>query len=43
MPKMKKRMEAAGFNELLEDVQNQLNEWMEKSETEQTVSGETEF
>ena len=43
MPKMKKRMEAAGFNELLEDVQNQLNEWMEKSETKQTVSGETEF
>ena len=27
VPKMRKRMEAAGFDELLEDVQDQINEW----------------
>ena len=40
IPKMRKRMEAAGFNELLEDVQSQLNEWMEKAEHEETESEE---
>lgn len=35
IPKMRKRMEAAGFDELLEDVQNQLKEWMERGEDEQ--------
>ena len=38
IPKMRKRMEAAGFDELLEDVQGQLNEWMEKVEHEETES-----
>ena len=27
IPKMRSRMEAAGFDELLEDVQDQMNEW----------------
>ena len=27
MPEMRRRMEAAGFDELLEDVQSQMNEW----------------
>ena len=40
IPKMRKRMEAAGFDELLEDVQSQLNEWMEKVDHEETESEE---
>ena len=35
IPKMRKRMEAAGFDELLADVQGQLNEWMEKADHEE--------
>ena len=30
IPKMRKRMEAAGFDELLADVQEQINEWFEE-------------
>lgn len=40
IPKMRERMEKAGFDELLEDVQNQLNEWMENTGHEETESEE---
>ena len=35
---MRKRMEAAGIDELLEDIQSQLDKWMEKTEHEETES-----
>ena len=38
IPKMRKRMEAAGIDELLEDIQSQLDKWMEKTEHEETES-----
>ena len=38
IPKMRRRMEAAGFDELLRDVREQLREWMEHFEHEETES-----
>ena len=32
VPRMRKRMEDAGFDELLADVQEQINEWFEEQE-----------